>query len=274
MTDPRIVVKTCRADLESYVELQSDLDRFGYKKVLICVPEADLRAFDRLLSPGFELLSADRLLRSFGWPVGLRESWSSQQLFKLLLVAVSDSEVCWVVDSNTLLMEPLPDPWQEGKIVLSVGDLNPFDRRCFESSARFLNLPLRGPAMDPVNQPLRASVVHALFARIARLYPGSPVSTLIMSLYAADRHGIPAWTEYGLYRTFAFHAAEAAHCFGEGTERVGYYDHEQEGERVEEWLGSLKRTSPKMVKVYARRPTYRMDVSEYHRLCERIRANH
>jgi hypothetical protein len=272
VTDTPIVVKTCRSDLQSYVQLQMDLVRFGHTRVLVCVPEAELAAFDPVVSAGFELVSADRLLRRFGWPFRLREDWSSQQLFKLLLVAASDNEVCWVVDSNTLLMEPLPDPWQDGQVRLALGALNPFDTRCFESSARFIGVSPRGPSVDPVNQPLRVSVVRALLDRIQRVYSCEPVTALIWSMYASGRDGARVWTEYGLYRSFAFHVARFAHRYYEDTERVAYYNHAREGLRVRQWLCSLKSSQPKMVKVYARRPTYRMDTRELCRLCDQIRA--
>jgi hypothetical protein len=272
VTDPPIVVKTCRSDLQSYVQLQMDLVRFGHNRVLVCVPDPDLATFDRMVSADFALIGADGLLRGCGWPFRLRDDWSSQQLFKLLLVAASGHEACWVLDANTLLLEPLPDPWQEGQVVLAVGTPHPFDTRCFDSSARFLGVPPDGPSMDPVNQPLRGTVVRALLEWIEHRYFCRAVEALVSSIYAGRGRPTPLWTEYGLYRSFAFHVATSAHRYHEDSERVAYYNHARHGPQLQQWLGSLKRSRPKMVKVYARRPDYLMETRELDQLCDRIRA--
>jgi hypothetical protein len=272
VTETSIVIKTCRKDLASYVELQSDLLAFGHSAVRVCAPATDIDAFEPVVAKQFELVSADDLLGCFGWPCRLHDNWYTQQLYKLLLVVTSPTEACWVLDSNTLLLEPLADPWCEERVVLSLGGLQPADRRWFDSSARFLALPPSGPPVAPVNQPLRRSVARALLTWIAGIYCSSPVRVLIASMVAGVRRGGPFWTEYGLYRTYAFHRARQAHFFRRGIRDVAYYRHTREGKQLDEWLGWLKHSRPQMVKVYARRPGFHMSERALRVLCERIRA--
>jgi hypothetical protein len=122
-----------------------------------------------------------------------------------------------------------------------------------------------------VNQPLRRSVVRALLAWIARAYSCSPLDALVPATLAGRHRDDPVWTEYGLYRSFAFHVAPSAHGYGD-VRSVAYYDHQVQGPRLVEWLRELGEDRPSMVKVYARRPTYRLAERELRELCEQIRA--
>jgi hypothetical protein len=271
LKEASIVVKTYRDDLWSYVQLQTDLATFGHEAVRVCVPERDLGLFRSVLTPGFELVSSERLLRRFAFPHPVNENWYSQQLLKLLLVATSPTEACWVLDSNTLLMQPLPDPWQERRVVLALAELGAPDRSWFEASARFLGLPSDGPRIAPVNQPLRRTVVRALLKWIARTHGCPALEALVPAMIAGCRRGSPFWTEYGLYRSFAFHVAPRAHCYGDGIRDVAYYHRDRQGRYLEEWLAGLRLSRPHMVKFYARRPDYRLDVYEIGRICDLIR---
>jgi hypothetical protein len=178
-----------------------------------------------------------------------------------------------VVDANTLLLRPLPDPWRGERVILSLGALQPADRCWFHASAHFLGLPRSGPPIAPVNQPLRRSVARAMLRWIARVHrAASPLSPLVAGMVAGSRRGMPFWTEYGLYRGFAFHAARKSHLYRDGTRDLAYDRHGHEGGCLEQWLRGLKRDRPGMVKVYARRPGFRWGEQALRRLCDRIPA--
>ena len=266
-----IAIKTFRGDLPSYAQLQADLLAYGHHRVRVCVPERDLDLFRPLLAAGFELVSSERILRRFAFLEPVGESWLSQQLLKLLLVAASPTEACWLIDANTLLMRPLPDPWDDGRVVLALQGLASSDRLWFASSAEFLGLPGAGPPIAPVNQPLRRSVVRAMLARIRGDHGRPAIDTLVGAMRAGSRRGSPLWTEYGLYRSFAFHLAPDAHLCVEGIRDVAYFHRDRQGRDLAAWLEAIRRSKPHMVKLYARRPQYSLDVYEVARLCDQIR---
>jgi hypothetical protein len=267
-----ICVKTFRGDRRSFIEFQSYLTRIDRYTLSLCVPATDLEDFRSLAAPGSWLTSNEDLLARFGVHHPLRESWYSQQLFKLLLVAVSPAEINWVLDANTLLLEPLPEFSPIDPIPLALDDLLPEDLKWFAASAQFLGLPPPDTPIAPVNQPLRRSVVQQMLSFIAWRSGKNPVAELADCIVAGQRAGSPIWTEFGLYHCFATYLAPAAHRLGENR-RIYYYRHHREGPKFPKWLLEIKRTRPPMLKVYARRPDiYQLTNRQLDAVYERIRV--
>ncbi|NOT39094.1 MAG: hypothetical protein HOP13_01220 [Alphaproteobacteria bacterium] len=265
------VVKTFRRDLQSYLQLQDDLQRFDCANIRLCVPVDDLAAFSRIVAADVELVSSEQVLASFGFHRVLPESWYSQQLLKLLLVASSTVETCWVLDANTILLRPPPRAHDDGgRIVLSCDRPTEEDRQWYASSARFLGMPISGPRMAAVNQPLSRKAVRALLRFVAVRTRCHPVYALAGSMLIGQFRREPVWTEFGLYRSFATHVLPALHRFSK-VRRTVYYRHEIEGRAFDQWLYQVNERRPAMVKVYARRPTGAIPPTRLSAICDRIR---
>jgi hypothetical protein len=266
-----IAIKACARDLRSYVVLQEELASLTKSPIRLCVPDEDIGAFDSIVANGVELVPTGQLLNAFGFRGCLPDNWYSQQLYKLLLLASSTTEVCWVLDANTILLKPLPDPWHKRSVALDLELQLPVDKLWFQASADFLGLPEAGAPIRAVNQPLRRSVTRKLLRWIHRVYGRPPVITLAAAMIAGVRRSQPLWTEYGLYSSFAYHFAPEAHSYGTALDRLAYYRHSIEGQRVMDWLGELRAEPPHMVKVYAWRPNYCLGDAEFTRICDQIR---
>ena len=266
-----VCVKTYGGDKRGFVEFQSSSALVGPCKFCICVPEADLESFRKLVAPGSLLITNEELLARFGVHCKLRESWSSQQLFKLLLVAVSSSEINWVLDANTLLLQPLPEFSAYAPVPLALDALLPEEFQWFTASAKFLGLPPPEVPMATVNQPLRRSVVQEMLGYIARRSGKNPVEELIDQMVRGQRAGRPAWTEYGLYNTFARYCTPQAHRLGK-ERRIFYYRHDKEGRNFERWLAEIALKKPQMLKIYAHRFNYQLSDSQLDRIYGRIWA--
>jgi hypothetical protein len=267
-----ICVKTFRGDRRSFIEFQSYLTRLDRYNLSLCVPAADLEDFRSLAAPGSWLISNEDLLARFGVHHRLRESWYSQQLYKLLLVAVSSEEINWVLDANTLLLQALPEFSPIDPIPLAREEPLPEDLKWFAASAGFLGLPPPDVPIAPINQPLRRSVARQMLNFIARRSGNNPVAELACSMVAGQRAGSPIWTEFGLYHCFARCFTPSAHRVGE-YRRIHYYRHHVEGQILAEWLMEIKRTRPSMLKVYARRPNiYQLTNRQLDSVYDRIRA--
>jgi hypothetical protein len=100
-----IVIKTRRKDLVTYLQLQADLVthcRLG-GKVYVIVPGEDVPLFTGVIHQDFLVKSSEQILELAGYSGEFPDTWSTQQIVKILAMHLVTNEHYLVLDSNTLM---------------------------------------------------------------------------------------------------------------------------------------------------------------------------
>jgi hypothetical protein len=260
-----IVIKTRAKDLYTFMRLQQDIRRHSRLsgKVYVVVQRRDLGAYEKVVDPDFVLTTMSQVVEPFGYRECLPDTWSTQQLIKLLAAGTVANEQYLVVDANTLINYDFNENhfFRDGRYIYAVNDLT--DKEWDVQARRFLRLDPDGILFGfrSTNQIFIKSHVFRLIAHVEKLYGCNAVETL--SSRPDD------WTEFKLYGYYC-------RCI---LRQTGHY-FQQTGDvtsinkinvDVPSYLAWLSFTRPLMIKVYKHRPTHQLSEEEYDEFVSQIK---
>jgi Family of unknown function (DUF6492) len=273
VTAPRpldIVVKTRRKDVETYLQLQSDLVTHCHLggKVYVIVPEEDVPLFRSVIPNDFIVASSEQILELAGYSGEFPDTWSTQQILKILAVHLVAHEQYLIVDSNTLIGFDFDENFflRGTDYVYAIGEF--YDAAWELQTRNFLKLHQADHiyGFRAVNQIFIKRNVRRLINYVEALYQRNVVAIL---LSYSDEFCTEYWAEYALYGVFV-------RCILDGTghyfERRRDVVHFSFREDFSEFLAEVKRERPLMIKFHKRRPRYELTSDEYAKYVARIKA--
>ena len=206
MTAPKpldIVVKTRRKDLETYLQLQTDLVTHCRLQgdVYVIVPGTDVSLFQTVLDHDFILASSEQVLELASYSGEFPDTWLTQQIIKILAVHLIGNEQYLILDSNTLIGFDFDERffWRGTNYVYATGE---FHDVAWELQTRnFLKLHQadRLYGFRAVNQIFIKENVRRLIDYVEALHKRNIVPVL---LSYSDEFSTEYWTEYALYGLF------------------------------------------------------------------------
>ena len=273
VTAPRpldIVVKTRRKDVETYLQLQTDLVmhcRLG-GKVYVIVPGEDVSFFRGIIQNDFIVASSEQILELAGYSGEFPDTWSTQQVVKILAMHLVAHEQYLIVDSNTLIGFDFDEDFflRGNEYVYAIGEF--YDAAWELQTRNFLKLHQadRIYGFRAVNQIFLKTNVRRLINYVEALYQKNFVAIL---LSYSDEFCTEYWAEYALYGVFV-------RCILDGTghyfERRRDVVHFSFREDFSEFLAEVKRERPLMIKFHKRRPRYELTSDEYAKYVATIKA--
>lgn len=273
VTAPRpldIVVKTRRKDIETYLQLQTDLVlhcRLG-GKVYVIVPAEDASLFKNVIQNDFIVASSEQILELAGYSGEFPDTWLTQQVVKILAVHLVAHEQYLIVDSNTLIGFDFDEDFflRGNEYVYAIGEF--YDAAWELQTRNFLKLHQadRIYGFRAVNQIFLKTNVRRLINYVEALYQKNFVAIL---LSYSDEFCTEYWAEYALYGVFV-------RCILDGTghyfERRRDVVHFSFREDFSEFLAEVKRERPLMIKFHKRRPRYELTSDEYAKYVATIKA--
>ena len=265
-----IVVKTRRKDLETYLQLQTDLVthcRLG-GNIYVMVPDADVSSFKSVIHKDFIVASSEQVLALAGYSEEFPDTWSTQQVVKILAAHLVAHEQYLIVDSNTLIGFDFDENFflRGADYVYAIGEF--YDAAWELQTRNFLKLHQadRIYGFRAVNQIFIKANVRRLINYVEALYQRNVVAIL---LSYSDEFCTEYWAEYALYGVFV-------RCILDGTghyfERRHDVVHFSFREDFSEFLAEVKRERPLMIKFHKRRPRYELTSDEYAKYVAKIKA--
>jgi Family of unknown function (DUF6492) len=273
VTAPRpldIVVKTRRKDAETYLQLQTDLvmhSRLG-GKVYVIVPREDVSFFSGIIQNDFIVASSEQILELAGYSGEFPDTWSTQQIVKILAAHLVAHDQYLIVDSNTLIGFDFDESFflRGADYVYAIDEF--YDVAWELQTRNFLKLNQAGRiyGFRAVNQIFIKANVRRLINYVEALYQRNVVAIL---LSYSDEFCTEYWAEYALYGVFV-------RCILDGTghyfERRRDVVHFSFREDFSEFLAEVKRERPLMIKFHKRRPRYELTSEEYAKYVAKIKA--
>jgi hypothetical protein len=273
VTAPRpldIVVKTRRKDVETYLQLQTDLAmhcRLG-GKVYVIVPGEDVSFFRSIIQNDFIVASSEQIIELAGYSGEFPDTWSTQQIVKILAAHLVAHDQYLIVDSNTLIGFDFDETFflRGVDYVYAIGEF--YDAAWELQTRNFLKLYQadRIYGFRAVNQIFIKANVRRLIHYVEALYQRNVVAIL---LSYSDEFCTEYWAEYALYGVFV-------RCILDGTghyfERRRDVVHFSFREDFSEFLAEVKRERPLMIKFHKRRPRYELTSDEYSKYVAKIKA--
>jgi len=273
VTAPRpldIVVKTRRKDIETYLQLQTDLVLHCHLggKVYVIVPAEDASLFKNVIQKDFIVASSEQILELAGYSGEFPDTWSTQQVVKILAVHLVAHEQYLIVDSNTLIGFDFDEDFflRGNEYVYAIGEF--YDAAWELQTRNFLKLHQvdRIYGFRAVNQIFLKTNVMRLINYVEALYQKNFVAIL---LSYSDEFCTEYWAEYALYGVFV-------RCILDGTghyfERRRDVVHFSFREDFSEFLAEVERERPLMIKFHKRRPRYELTSDEYAKYVAKIKA--
>lgn len=260
-----IVIKTRAKDLYTFMRLQQDILRHSRLsgKVYVVVHRRDLAAYEKIVHPNFVLTTMNRVLEPFGYREDLPDTWSTQQIIKLLAASTVGNEQYLIIDANTLINYDFDENnfYRDGHYIYAVNDLT--DKDWDVQARRFLRLDPEGILFGfrSTNQIFFKSNVFRLVAYLAKLYGRNVVETL--SSQPDD------WTEFKLYGYYCRCILRDTGHFFQQTGDVTSIN--KLNVDVPSYLSWLKFSRPLMIKVYKHRPTHQLSEEEYDEFVAQIK---
>ncbi len=266
-----LVIKTRFRDIITYQELQRDIMEHCRLKgrVYVIVPQKQIRYFRKVVTKSFVLISSEEVLEASGRRTDIEDTWSSQQILKLLASSIIRNEEYLILDSNTLLGFDFNENFfrKKGLYVYGIGD---FSDIAWELQSRNLLRVAASPAalsgFRSVNQIFLKANVRALLEYLERLYGDDAVTTL---LRYSDHRKSQSWTEYTLYGVFCQCILTAPpQSFQVRRDLLSF------GFKIsfQRFLVEVERHAPLMIKFYKRRPAYLISDVAYRRYVAQIRS--
>ena len=264
-----LVIKTRFRDIVTYQELQKDILKHCRLKgqVHVIVPQTQIRYFRKVVAKSFVLVSSEEILEASGFRTDLPDTWTTQQILKLLAFSIVKNEAFLILDSNTLLGFDFNENFfrKHGQYVYGIGD---FSDIAWELQSRNL---LRVAASSTlsgfrsVNQIFLKANIRALFDHLEHLYGDDAVSTL---LRYSDHRKSASWTEYTLYGVFCQRILPAATQHFQARRDLFSFSF-----RIpfQEFLVEVEKHAPLMIKFYKRRPAYLVPDRAYRRYVAQIK---
>jgi len=273
VTAPRpldIVVKTRRKDVETYLQLQTDLAmhcRLG-GKVYVIVPGEDVSFFRSIIQNDFIVASSEQIIELAGYSGEFPDTWSTQQIVKILAAHLVAHDQYLIVDSNTLIGFDFDENFflRGADYVYAIGEF--YDAAWELQTRNFLKLYQADCiyGFRAVNQIFIKANVRRLINYVEGLYQRNVVAIL---LSYSDEFCTEYWAEYALYGVFV-------RCILDGTghyfERRRDVVHFSFREDFREFLTEVKRERPLMIKFHKRRPRYELTSDEYAKYVAKIKA--
>jgi Family of unknown function (DUF6492) len=266
-----IVVKTRRKDLETYLQLQSDLVTHCrlQGKVYIIAPGVDVSLFRPVLDKDFVLVSSEQVIELAGYSGEFPDTWLTQQIIKILAVHLIGNEQYLILDSNTLIGFDFDERFfrRGANYVYATGE---FHDVVWELQTRnFLKLHKadRLYGFRAVNQIFIKENVRRLIDYVEALYKENMVRIL---LSYSDEFSTEYWTEYALYGVFtrSILGSGTGHFFARRNDVLHFSFRQDFGK----FLAEVARERPLMIKLHKRRPRYELTSEEYARYVAEIKG--
>jgi hypothetical protein len=265
-----VVIKTRAHDLVPFLQLQTDLAAHSrlHGRVFVIVPYCEIDQFLNVVANGNTLLTAEEVVRAAGYSAEFPDTWSTQQIIKIMAANIVDHEYYLILDSNTLIGFDFEEQYfvSHGEYVYAVNDFR--DVAWELQSRNFLRLraPWRLAGFRAANQIFSKRNVQALIHYIESLYSENAVRVL---LEYCDVRSTEFWTEFALYGVFVQSQQEPlGHCFEERTDLV-HFSFRQDFTHL---LQDIEAQAPLMIKFNKRRSgRYDLGVDGYLRHVSEIK---
>jgi len=265
-----IVIKTRRKDLVTYLQLQADLVkhcRLG-GKVYVIVSDEDVSLFRGVIHKDFIVACSEQVIELAGYSGEFPDTWSTQQVVKILAMHLVEHEQYLILDSNTLIGFDFDENFfRRGTDYVYA--LREFHDAAWELQTRnFLKLHRAGRiyGFRAVNQIFIKENVKRLIDYVETLYKGNVVRIL---LNYSDEFCTEYWAEYALYGVFIRCILEGSgHCF-ERRHDVLHFSFKKD---FTEFLAEVGQERPLMIKFHKRRPSYELTAAEYAKCVAEIKA--
>jgi hypothetical protein len=272
-----LFIKATLRDLQPFIFLQEDLRRFCRIEgpVVVSVPEEHISSFRDHIMPEYRLVSDSSVARAANifWPIG--DNWYTQQLIKLCAIDVVTTDVCLVLDGNTIINYEFDESVFQfnGRWVYELEEVNGHDLELERRSSTFLRNdfpPTFG--FRPVNQVFVRSEMTGLRRHLESIYRVPWSETLYASCKCALRLKSAFWTEFHMYGSYTAKVSESqAHAFVTKNSMM-YFNPTRHLGLLSEVLSAYADLRPFMVKAYRQRPEVRLSVREYVAIATAIRT--
>ena len=273
VTVPRpldIVIKTRRKDLATYLQLQIDLATHCCLggNVYVIVPGEDVSLFKGIIHKDFIVASSEQVLELAGYSGEFLDTWSTQQIIKILATHLVAHEQYLVVDSNTLISFDFDEKFflRGANYVYALGE---FHDAAWELQTRnFLKLHQadRIYGFRAVNQIFIKENVKRLIDYVEALYKTNVVAIL---LNYSDEFCTEYWAEYALYGVFTRCILDGTGHYFERRHDVLHFSFRND---FSEFLAEVERERPLMIKFHRRRASYELTSEEYAKYVAEIKA--
>jgi Family of unknown function (DUF6492) len=272
-----LFIKATLRDLQPFLFLQDDLRRFSRigGPIVVSVPEEHVSAFRDHMLPGYRLVSDGAVARAANifWPI--RDNWYTQQLIKLCAIDVITTDVCLVLDGNTIINSEFDESTFQlnGRWVYELGEINGHDLELERRSSAFLRNDFTQTfGFRPVNQVFVRSELTGLRRYLESIYRVPWCETLYASCECAIRLKSALWTEFQMYGTYTAKVSSSqTHEFVTKNSMM-YFNPTRHLGRLSEVLSSYADHRPFMIKAYRQRPEVRLSVREYGAVAAAIRT--
>jgi hypothetical protein len=257
-----IVIKTRAADLVPFLQLQTDLASHSRLRgrIYIIVHRHERDHFADVVDKGNTLLTAEEVVRAAGFTAAFPDTWSTQQIIKIIAANIIDHDHYLILDSNTLIGFDFDEHHflSHGEYVYVVKEFR--DVAWELQSRNFLRLhaPCHLAGFRAANQIFSKQNARALIRHVELLYNDNIVSVL---LKYSDDLSTQFWTEFALYGVFVQSLQESpGHCFEERLDLIHY----SARRKFSHLLQDIQAQAPLMIKFNKRRPgQYDLEISEY-----------
>jgi hypothetical protein len=236
--------------------------------VYVIVPGEDVSLFRSVIHKDFIVASSEQVLELAGYSGEFPDTWSTQQIVKILATHLVAHEQYLVVDSNTLIGFDFDENFFLHGIdyVYALGE---FHDVAWELQTRnFLKLHQadRIYGFRAVNQIFIKENVKRLIDYVEALYKKDVVTIL---LDYSDEFCTEYWAEYALYGVFIRCILDKTRHYFERRHDVLHFSFKKD---FSEFLAEVKRERPLMIKFHKRRPSYELTSDEYAKYVAEIKA--
>jgi hypothetical protein len=255
-------------DAVPFAQLQKDLAAHSrlHGRVYVVVPRNERDQFTGLIGEKYVVLAAEEVASAAGYAGEFPDTWSTQQIVKIIAANVVENDYYLILDSNTLIGFDFDERHfiSHGKYVYAV---NEFRDVAWELQSRnFLGLhaPCRLLGFRAANQIFSKQNAQALVRHVEELYKDNIVRILFAH---SDDLSSSFWTEFALYGVFVTSLQHGAgHCFEERSDVFHY----SARHNFADLLRHIEAQAPLMIKFRKRRRgQYDLDSLEYaRRVCE------
>lgn len=257
-----VVIKTRVLDLVPFLQLQTDLAAHSrlHGRVYVIVPGNERDQFSDFVARDHIVLTAEEVAAVAGYVGEFPDTWSTQQVVKIIAANVTEHEYFLILDSNTLIGFDFDERHflSHGEYVYAVNDFR--DIAWELQSRNFLGLQAscRLAGFRAANQIFSKQNAQALIKHVERLYKDNIVRIL---LNYSDELSTTFWTEFALYGAFVQSLREGVgHCFEERFDLI----HFSARRNFAHFLEDVETLVPLMVKFNKTRPgQYDLGSSEY-----------
>jgi hypothetical protein len=265
-----IVIKTCAPDLVPFLQLQTDLASHSrvHGRIYVIVHRHERDQFADIVGKSNTLLTAEEVVRAAGFTDEFPDTWSTQQIIKIVAANIIDHEHYLILDSNTLIGFDFDEHHflSHGEYAYAVNDFRDVSWELQSRNFLRLHAPSRLAGFRAANQIFSKQNARALIRHVETLYNDNIVGVL---LKYSDDLSTQFWTEFALYGVFVQSLQESpAHYFEERLDLI----HFSARRKFDHLLQDIQAQAPLMIKFNKRRVgQYDLDVSEYTRRVSKIK---